>query len=588
MIVPMRKVTFLGLTAQKELFLQRLQEAGVVHLILPAEPAEPAEVLKELSGVREARRFLSRLVQPEPDKAADSAKEIVQRREELSHQENRVQTRLAVLRKERDQLAAWGDFEPADVKLLRERGLWVAFYRCGHRTFAELDLSGSLVVQAEDLPGEVAFAVFAREPMDLGLAEEKLPARGLAAVQEELAALEAELAKVHEGYRELAAAGAPLAEAERDLGDLVEYHRASLNSGVELEGRVFIVSCWSPVGEKELLDRLGDDLVLAHHAEDPGPQERVPVLLSNSSAMAPGEDLVQVYSHPNYLDFDPSGWVLYCFAVFFGMILGDAGYGACLLVMTLFVHKRFAGPGPVWQRALLLMYLLSGSVILFGVISASYFGIALGPGNPLTKLMLLNFGTKAGQNTIMLVSIIIGMSHISLSLAIRFKRDRDWPSLGWILVIWAGFFLARQQMGGGAAPAGSLWVMLAGLALVLAFTSNSKNIAIRLLGGLNGLLGIVQVFSDVLSYLRLFALGIATVYMAQTFNMLAADISKGLPWVGWLAAALVLIAGHAVNLGLGVMGGVIHGLRLNFLEWYRWSFEGDGLPYKAFRLGGGK
>lgn len=588
MIVPMRKITFLGLMAQKELFLQRLQEAGVVHLILPTEPAEPSEVLKELSRVREARRFLVRLAQPEPDRAAPSAREIVGRREELSNRENRAQTRLAVLRKEREQLAAWGDFNPADVELLREDGLWVAFFRCGHRAFAELDFADAMVVQAEDLPGEVAFAVFAPQPLDLGLAEEKLPSRGLAAVEKELAALEAELAEVHRGYHELAAECAPLADAERDLGDSAEFHRASLNSGDELEGRVFVVSCWSPIGEQELLDRLGGDLVLAHHAEEPAPQDRVPVLLSNKQALAPGEDLVQVYSHPNYKDFDPSGWVLYCFAVFFGMILGDAGYGACLLVMTLFVHKRFAGPGPVWRRALMLMYLLSGSVVFFGVISASYFGIALGPGNPLTKLMLLNFGSKAGQNTIMLVSIIIGMSHISLSLAIRFKRDRDWPSLGWILVIWAGYFLAKAQMSGEAAPAAALWVMLAGLALVLVFTSDSKNFAIRLLGGLNGLLGIVQVFSDVLSYLRLFALGIATVYMAQTFNMLAADISKGLPWVGWLAAALVLIAGHAVNLGLGVMGGVIHGLRLNFLEWYRWSFEGDGLPYKAFRLGGGK
>jgi V/A-type H+-transporting ATPase subunit I len=126
--------------------------------------------------------------------------------------------------------------------------------------------------------------------------------------------------------------------------------------------------------------------------------------------------------------------------------------------------------------------------------------------------------------------------------------------------------------------------MIVGLIIVFIFSSNRRNLLLRLLEGLNGLLGIVQIFSDVLSYLRLFALGIATVYMAQTFNMLAESIVQGVPYVGYVLALLILIAGHFVNLLLGVMGGVIHGLRLNFLEWYRWCFTGDGLVYKPFCL----
>jgi V/A-type H+-transporting ATPase subunit I len=127
------------------------------------------------------------------------------------------------------------------------------------------------------------------------------------------------------------------------------------------------------------------------------------------------------------------------------------------------------------------------------------------------------------------------------------------------------------------------YLLIASLAVVFIFASRSKNILFRILEGFNGLLGIVQVFSDVLSYLRLFALGIATVYMAQTFNMLAKNIVASFPWIGYLFAALILLAGHAVNLLLGIMGGVIHGLRLNFLEWYRWCFTGDGVVYRPFR-----
>ncbi len=176
------------------------------------------------------------------------------------------------------------------------------------------------------------------------------------------------------------------------------------------------------------------------------------------------------------------------------------------------------------------------------------------------------------------------MIHISMALLIKFKNARDIAALAWIPVIWGGYFLVSSQMGKGVDNPPAKYVLIAGLIGVMLFSSNRKNIVLRLLEGLNGLLGIVQVFSDVLSYLRLFALGIATVYMAQTFNMLAADIVKGVPLLGYILGGLVLFAGHGVNLLLGVMGGVIHGLRLNFLEWYRWCFVGDGVVYKPFRM----
>jgi V/A-type H+-transporting ATPase subunit I len=129
----------------------------------------------------------------------------------------------------------------------------------------------------------------------------------------------------------------------------------------------------------------------------------------------------------------------------------------------------------------------------------------------------------------------------------------------------------------------ALYGLIAGLVLVAWFSSKSRNPLVRLGQGLMGLLGIIQIFSDVLSYLRLFALGVATVYIAQTFNILAETVSGSLPVIGYVFAAIILLIGHTLNLGLGIMGGVIHGLRLNFLEWYRWCFEGDGLEYKPFQ-----
>jgi V/A-type H+-transporting ATPase subunit I len=204
--------------------------------------------------------------------------------------------------------------------------------------------------------------------------------------------------------------------------------------------------------------------------------------------------------------------------------------------------------------------------------------------NPLSAICLIDFNTKEGQNLGMLLSIIIGMIHISLSFLIKFRNTRDFAALGWIGAIWSGYFLVHSEMADGVNNPAAMYALIASLAVVFIFSSRSKNLLFRILEGLNGLLGIVQVFSDVLSYLRLFALGIATVYMAHTFNMLAEEIAAALPWIGYVFASIILFAGHSVNLLLGVMGGVIHGLRLNFLEWYRWSFSGDGIVYKPFRL----
>jgi V/A-type H+-transporting ATPase subunit I len=221
--------------------------------------------------------------------------------------------------------------------------------------------------------------------------------------------------------------------------------------------------------------------------------------------------------------------------------------------------------------------------VVCGVISGSYFGILLDTDNPLNKVMLINMSTKEGMNEAMLVSIIIGMIHLSLGLAIKFFRLRNLASLGWIIVMWSGYALIYSKKIVGVDNPTATNILIAGLIIVVLFTSSSRNPIIRTLLGLNGVLGVVQLFSDILSYLRVFALGLATMYMCQTFNMLAAMPYKALPFIGFIPALLILIAGHGINLSLGVMGGVVHGLRLNFLEWYRWCFEGDGIAFKPFK-----
>jgi len=586
LILPMTKITFLGLGSQKEAFLKRLQEVGVTHLILPAETEEPQEVARELQKVGDAKKFLARrLTDKKATPSQHDYEAVCARRDALGHEEAGLQTELAILKKDKALMLPWGDFDPASLGALEAKGFKVYFYRLGQSAFAGLDLSGLHSFVVSDTPGEVAFVVFAQAPPELGVLPEKLPAKGLSRIEREIEAANQRLAAIQAEYAELARNLKTLEKAEASLTDELTYLRAVLNTDGELENRLFLVRCWSPMAADELVKKIGPEFAFHHYAEEPQEGDRVPVLLSNKPAFAPGEDLVGIYSHPNYSDFDPSGLVLWCFTIFYGMIIGDAGYGSVLLLISVLLQLKVKSESPMFKRMLRLSYMLSCSTIFFGLITASYFGVALSDDSPLKNIMLMDLGTKEGQNHVMLVSCVMGMVHLTLALLIKLYRTKDLAALGWILVTWGGYLLFDGKVAGG--PYGEIgqWVLIAGFALVLLFTSNSRNVIIRLAVGLNGVLGVVQLFADVLSYMRLFALGLATMYMCQTFNLLGGMVFDAIPWawLGALPAVLVLVIGHSINIVLGIMGGVVHGLRLNFLEWYRWCFEGDGLPFKPFR-----
>jgi len=584
MIVEMNKITFIGLESEKEGFLQRLQEVGVTHLIHPDETLEPLDLAKELARVTEARKFLALRATGEKPESPLSALQICEKRENLVQREARILTEILALKKEIALQESWGDFKVEDIEALKKMGLNVQFYRVSQKVFETLSLHDIFHRIISTGKGEVCFVTLSFGPLSLNIPEEKISAKSLLTLQEDLEAKKLELNDINNEYKKLASHLNVILEKEADLTDLLAYKKAVLNARAELEGKLFVVRCWSPLSQEELVKAIGNSFTLYHYSEKPKKEERVPVLLQNKPVFDSGEDLVKVYSYPSYQDFDPSGLVLYCFAIFFGMILGDAGYGVTLLAITFFLNLKVKEKSPFMVRFFRLMFLLSFSTIITGIISAGYFGVTLSPENPLSKIALMDFNTKEGQNQIMILSILFGMIHISIALLIKFKNTRDIAALAWVPVIWGGYFLVSSQMGKGVDNPPAKYVLILGLVGVLLFSSNRRNIFLRVLEGLNGLLGIVQVFSDVLSYLRLFALGIATVYMAQTFNMLAADIINAVPFVGYILGGLVLFAGHAVNLLLGVMGGVIHGLRLNFLEWYRWCFVGDGVVYKPFRM----
>jgi len=401
-----------------------------------------------------------------------------------------------------------------------------------------------------------------------------------------------------------------------------------------LDNRVFLIEGWIPENKVAKLENLLKTMDV--HGEEVAIEEsdKVPSFLENSGYSEIGEDLVHIYDTPSINDKDPSLWVLWSFALFFAIILGDGGYGLLFLAGTFYMYRKFPGIKGLGKRMLKLAAILSVSCILWGTLTTSFFGIQFGIDSPLRKVSMIQWLvekkadyhlslkddvyheytskyveakeattgyafvnrvkefkkgklihvmlTKFSDKIMLELALLLGMVHICLSL-LRNLRSH-WAGIGWVLFI-VGAYLYFPSMLQATSMAHfvlglskeicPIWgsqLILGGisLAVVLALAQHKASGAVEILT-------IIQVFSDVLSYLRLYALGLAGAMMSATFNEIGQN-------VGFFLGIIVIIIGHTVNITLSIMGGVIHGLRLNFLEWYHYSFEGGGKNLVPLKL----
>jgi V/A-type H+-transporting ATPase subunit I len=324
----------------------------------------------------------------------------------------------------------------------------------------------------------------------------------------------------------------------------------------------------------------GWGVLVAEPAED----DNVPTLMRNpawASIVRPVLKLLEIV--PGYRELDISPLFLIFFSLFFGMLIGDAGYGAVYLFLTFLAHKKMGGRVKD-KGVFFLFYLLSSCAIIWGVLVGAFFG----------QEWLLKAGYRplaASLNNVSFIQafcFLIGAVH--LSIAHSWRAVLKLPSLtaladiGWILVLWAAFFIAKTLLLGDLFPGFGKWLLSAGLVLVLFFTNPQKNILKAMGEGLGTIaLGLMNNFTDVVSYVRLFAVGLAGFAIADAFNAMAAGINNG----GLFAAvmsAVILSAGHGLNLVLGPMSVLVHGVRLNVLEFsghanVAWS----GFEYKPLK-----
>lgn len=591
-IQTLKKLSLVGTGDQKTEALDRLQDLGCMHLT-PLRPVEAPPELMSPEYAEEARRAIRYLVAM-PNKRRQVHKhpgfDMSETVDGVLANQRRLRDatdRRDALRERIRALEPWGDFVLPDLADMGGQRLW--FYilpQRDRRRLRELQLPWHVVHKDNRSFWVVVISPTEPDPKLLPVERVRTGSRSLSELRERLEDAELErdgvLAERYNLTRWIHLMSQHMTDTE-DRSSLLHAH----NHTFDVDG-IFAVEGWVPVARIREVEALAQAFGMAVILRDPRPDETPPTLLENEENIAAGEDLVAFYQVPSYWAWDPSRVLFFSFALFFSMILSDAGY-ALVLGTLLALGWRRLGRSPSGLRMRVLSLVLVAGSLIWGVLVGSYFGVEPPAGSLLASLYLLDIHDFP---TMMRISVGIGVLHLVLAngqMVINQGLNRvGRVALGWIIAMLAGYALWISADHHPMAAQLSGFLLGAALVGILLFASerplnSPQAFLLRLLDGFTDLTGITKIFGDVLSYLRLFALGLASASLALTFNNLAAQVRADVEGLGLLLAILILLAGHLLNLALGVMSGVVHGLRLNFIEFYNWALSGEGYPFRAFR-----
>jgi V/A-type H+-transporting ATPase subunit I len=403
--------------------------------------------------------------------------------------------------------------------------------------------------------------------------------RALAGLRQRLAAIPAELAAIEASLLQLAETWQPRLNRWRACLRIRQAEFSALAGFGETE-QTFVLFGWLPTRdlprlEAALAAEVGPGLVVQALPLTPADLARVPVALDNPPPARPFESLVRLLAVPRYHGPDPTLLMAFGLPFFFGIILGDVGYGGLLLLLSQVLLRRFKQPGVGRD---VLRVLAFGSVwgIVFGVLFGEAFG-SLGEQLGLHPLWL-DRSSPADVPALLLFTLVLGAVHVTLGLVLgvweawRARSRGHLLERGGMLVGLIGLFLMvaslMNWLPGGLTPGAA--VILVGVVLLGA--------SYGWVGALAGPIEFIGVIGNILSYLRLAAIGLASLYLARVANDLAGSLGNIV--IGAVVAVLI----HALNLVMGAFSPTIHSLRLHYVEFFRKFYEGGGRPYQPFRL----
>lgn len=586
MIVPMKKYAFLVYHADYEAFLQKLRDIGVVQVVESGN--ETTDTIQEryvlASKIADLTRLLKNRKQtPLPsDKQVDSV-ELIKRLQELKAEQERLSHHLVALNKEMAQAEPWGDFSPQLLAHIEKAGYKARFFSCPERKFEHQWNTDYYLSDISRKQSVIYFVLFQEndQVVDIDAEEVRIPERSVKVLAERKAEIQEKLATIGLELDNLATYNlTDLEKAKSRILSDAKYESVLLNTLREADDKLMILNGFVPqTAEPELIKWL-EETGFVYFAERPVPDDNPPVLLKNNRFAKLFEPIGNLFSLPSYNELDLTPFFAPFFMMFFGFCMGDVGYGLILVLIGIFMRKRVS----VTIRPFLTLAIYLGSAtMVFGVISGTMAGFdmeTIGLFNNVKPLML-------SDQQIFYLALAIGLVQILFGLGIQaYAKYRQFgfayaiSPIGIILGVLAMLDIALIKQGGIF----SKILVYVSLAMIVFWSDPKLGIFGRLGKGVWDLYGIITgIFGDVLSYIRLFALGASSGILGFVINSISLPLLDSIPVLGPILFVIVMVVGHGANMALAGLGAFVHPMRLTFVEFYKNAgFAGGGKKYKPF------
>ncbi|MBD3387283.1 hypothetical protein GF407_20425 [candidate division KSB1 bacterium] len=589
MIVKMKQVTLLTDAKYRQATLEQLRELGVLHpqIVERSSSEEIQQTESELERLDKALTFLEEEETGQTPPKGEEAKTIIDAILGLADEKDELSQALYKLIETRHWFERWGKGSYTSIQKLKKAGVYCRFYTATKKDFEEFETDKMIQVIVSD-QNIVRLVLISKSSNDkLEFKEDPMPEIEFDDLTSEIDHIEGEIKRINRSFAEMQSARPLLLDQREKLQKELEFNTVA--ASMEGSERIIYLQGFCPQDSVKDIEKMAEEQGVGLIIEEPDNPEAVPTLLRQPKWLRIIQPLFDFMGTvPGYKEQDISLIFLAFFSIFYAMLVGDAGYGIVMLAGTwYFARKNKKAPREVFR----LMYLLSFTTVLWGLFSGTWFGSEALSKLPVLREFIIEdiySFSNVNQAVLMQLTFIIGAVHLSLGhLIAAIKKINSLTAvaeLGWIVVLAGIYFVANSLVLGKEMPAMTAPLILSGAGLILLFANFQKNIIKGVLITLGNLpLDIINSFSDVVSYIRLFAVGMATVIVAASFNEMA--VGSGIDSViGGILAVIVLVFGHTLNITLALMAVLVHGVRLNMLEFsshvgMQWS----GKKYNPFR-----
>ena len=587
----MTKYNFILLSGDVEEFLKKLQGVGVVDITRSTKPVdEKSETLSSKAG--NYRKALSLLKDVTPAEFADKTYgDLAENVINTVNEREMMESQLAQLHKDMEERLPWGQFDVKNFKKLEECGLKLHFYKVKSSNFDPAWNENYALSEISNDGTNTYFVVVSDdENYEFPLKEMPAPDSDCTAVEKKIKELEYEIEKKYRLLSELKCHEKDIQKELDKTMSKLDLHLAHVSGTKAAEDYITVLEGFAPSNTTTSVHELLDKEEVLYLEENACVTDNPPIKLKNNKFVSMFELLTDMYGRPKYNEFDPTVWISIFFMLFFAFCMGDAGYGLVLIGASLALKKVLGNIAP-------LGITLGVATTVIGLLFHTFFSTDM-----LTWSFLPDVVKKCmlpaqigGFDGTMVLAIIVGIVHICLAMIVKTYQStkvkgfaNSLGTWGWTLLIVGGIIVGGLALIGVINSEVTKWIVI-GIGILSAlgiFFLNDlhRNPLVNFGSGLwetyntaTGLLG------DVLSYLRLYALGLAGAKLGEAFNAIGVQ-ALGDGGAAWIAFILIVVVGHTLNVAMCVLGAFVHPLRLNFLEFFKNSgYEGTGRKYNPLK-----